>query len=403
MQLVAAPSPSCCHNSTAGSRGEKKALGTTRETAPARESDMRDRSRPSPWSEWARAMLVVVGVGGLVATAGVAEGLVVSRGGLVSRSCLLPTASRAPSRQAGRSSPSMLWSGGRRTGADEVAVNIERTSMNSRRISGSVIIDRPIEDVWLVLTDYDRLADYVPNLTQSKTVAHPQGGIRLFQEGSQKIVGFDFRASLTMDMEEHYGNVGDRMAMRSIKFKLVDSGMFGDFDGEWRLQYNSRIVNRDAKPGEDPYVYRTKLFYMVYIRPKGPVPVVALEWQIAEEVPNNLRSVKKTAEEMGPEFYRQRRDSMASRSLQSGVIVNGEPLVQKGAVQSAEYRNRRPAAVNPAPSPVPKQTIAVVSSEGGVSPGRNVSEGVDTARDDWQQDETLEAYFSKLVNARDRR
>lgn len=59
--------------------------------------------------------------------------------------------------------------------------------------------------MWLTLTDYDRLAEYVPNLTQSKVKPSDDGMIRLWQEGAQKIVGFDFRAAVEMFMEEHYG------------------------------------------------------------------------------------------------------------------------------------------------------------------------------------------------------
>lgn len=41
---------------------------------------------------------------------------------------------------------------------------------------------------------------------------------------------------------------------------------------------------------------------MVYIKPKGPVPVLALEWQISSEVPNNLSALKKAAESATPEY-----------------------------------------------------------------------------------------------------
>lgn len=61
------------------------------------------------------------------------------------------------------------------------------------------------QDVWLTLTDYDRLAEYVPNLTQSKVKPSDDGKIKLWQEGAQKIVGFDFRASVEMFMDEHFG------------------------------------------------------------------------------------------------------------------------------------------------------------------------------------------------------
>ncbi len=42
----------------------------------------------------------------------------------------------------------------------------------------------------------------------------------------------------------------------------------------------------------------TKLFYMVNVKPKGPVPVGALEWRIKEDVPTNLRAVKVASEKL---------------------------------------------------------------------------------------------------------
>jgi hypothetical protein len=35
----------------------------------------------------------------------------------------------------------------------------------------------------------------------------------------------------------------------------------------------------------DIYRYKTKLTYSVLVRPRGPVPVFALEWRIKEDVP----------------------------------------------------------------------------------------------------------------------
>ena len=95
-----------------------------------------------------------------------------------------------------------------------VAVRIERTSPNSRRIAGDITVEAPIDDVWAILTDYDNLSTHVPNLVESKRVqsrnANANGSdsvqgdgsysCRLFQRGAQKIVGFEFGASVTMDM-----------------------------------------------------------------------------------------------------------------------------------------------------------------------------------------------------------
>lgn len=57
-----------------------------------------------------------------------------------------------------------------------------------------------------------------------------------------------------------------------------------------------------AGPNGQDFEYSTKLFYMVHIRPKGPVPVMALEWQISNEVPNNLAALKKAAEAVTPDY-----------------------------------------------------------------------------------------------------
>eukprot|EP00614_Pseudopedinella_elastica_P004920 CAMPEP_0172590370 /NCGR_PEP_ID=MMETSP1068-20121228/8861_1 /TAXON_ID=35684 /ORGANISM="Pseudopedinella elastica, Strain CCMP716" /LENGTH=337 /DNA_ID=CAMNT_0013386211 /DNA_START=135 /DNA_END=1148 /DNA_ORIENTATION=- len=201
--------------------------------------------------------------------------------------------------------------------ADGIVVDIERPSMNTRLISASVEVARPLEDVWAILTDYDNLATHVPNLVQSRVVngATAGPGVRLFQEGAQKIVGFDFRASLTMDMREVLEQPGtEAMALqaaeklegkleklppqlsrgasrvklpppkRSILFELVESQFFSEFDGKWEiLQVGKK---------------QTRLFYEVFIRPNGPVPVMALEWRIKEDIPLNLIAVKAATEKL---------------------------------------------------------------------------------------------------------
>lgn len=185
-----------------------------------------------------------------------------------------------------------------------VPVRIERTSANSRKIAGEITVDAALEDVWAILTDYDRLAVHVPNLIQSKitvpgTTGEPGDGryqCRLYQQGAQKIVGFQFGADVTMEMTEKITvdaphsnanpDVPSLPQQRQIGFKCVDSFFFSEFDGSWLVAENS-----DGSS--------TKLTYVVDVRPKGPVPVAALEWRIREDVPTNLRAVKKAATQVG--------------------------------------------------------------------------------------------------------
>eukprot|EP00537_Pseudo-nitzschia_pungens_P012777 CAMPEP_0172382368 /NCGR_PEP_ID=MMETSP1061-20121228/312_1 /TAXON_ID=37318 /ORGANISM="Pseudo-nitzschia pungens, Strain cf. pungens" /LENGTH=355 /DNA_ID=CAMNT_0013110213 /DNA_START=138 /DNA_END=1201 /DNA_ORIENTATION=- len=185
-----------------------------------------------------------------------------------------------------------------------VAVRIERPTSNSRKIAGELSVPGvSVEDVWSILTDYNRLSIHVPNLRESRIVrenksnnnnnnflgggekSHPGDGsyqCQLYQVGAQKIVGFDFSASVTMDMTEQILTASTSNA-RKINFKCVDSQFFSTFDGAWTIQ-----EQLNAATGEEEVLCS----YDVLVKPKGPVPVAALEWRIREDVPTNLRAVK---------------------------------------------------------------------------------------------------------------
>ncbi|CDF35205.1 unnamed protein product [Chondrus crispus] len=176
-----------------------------------------------------------------------------------------------------------------------VKVIIEAPAPNRRHISASNLIQAPLEIVWELLSDYDRLADHIPNLALSNLKAHPRNGIRVEQCGSQKILGFEFRASLTMDMTEVNRTSSD---WRAIEFDLVSSRDFNKFEGVWRME---RVDQN-----------RTALYYNVSIVPRGLVPVRAIEWRISEDVPGNMNAVRTECE-------RRRRNRTAQR-LQDDVV-----------------------------------------------------------------------------------
>ncbi|EJK62105.1 hypothetical protein THAOC_17296 [Thalassiosira oceanica] len=185
-----------------------------------------------------------------------------------------------------------------------VLVGIETTGMNSRRITGEVVMDAPLISIWNILKDYDSLSHKVPNLIESK-ITNPDAVLtrgalpRVYQRGAQvsdllfdinftqvssthfvwydkRIFGFEFGADVTMDMRERC--MDDR---GYIDFKCVDSQFFQQFDGSWTIE---RLAES-----------RTMVTYTVDVRPKGPVPVSALEWRIKEDVPSNMMSVGKAA------------------------------------------------------------------------------------------------------------
>jgi hypothetical protein len=184
-------------------------------------------------------------------------------------------------------------------------VRIEATSPNSRRIAGEITVPTKLMDVWSILTDYNNLSTHVPNLVESRIVNRQQGDpgdgnfeCKLYQKGAQKIIGFEFGASVTMAMTEKVSapahgssqsissyKLANVTQERAIGFRCVESPFFSEFDGEWRLV---EFVGDNGQP-------ETLVKYFVEVRPRGPVPVIALEWRIREDVPTNLRAVKRAS------------------------------------------------------------------------------------------------------------
>jgi len=285
-----------------------------------------------------------------------------------------------------------------------VAVRIDRTSPNSRRISAEISIPRPIDDVWAILTDYDRLATHVPNLVESRRIMGDTNGnggglagdgissqpgdgsykCRLYQKGAQKIIGFEFGASLVMDMTESIRVSGNRFSKlspmagsstassangellfpedRRIGFKCIESQFFSEFDGEWKVQASMDTVTGDPV---------TIVTYVVDVRPKGPVPVAALEWRIREDVPTNLRAVKKAAMEVGYDgvmaMRQGRRVSNTSKTRNDSSWTVGETLTNT----SISTSNNSLLGSRNSPSSLPLSTG---------STGRLASAGIDVAQ-----------------------
>ncbi len=208
-----------------------------------------------------------------------------------------------PTPQSQTTSTSVKWSSiiiedYRRKGKQCSEIKLESLGLNTRKIAATLTVDSSMEKLWEVLTDYNNLASIVPNLVQSYEVKPPIDSKDkdrlhqhlLYQEGAQKIMGFDFKAGLTMEMMESCPLYAPRGAHEEwkIDFKCVNSLVFDMFEGVWRL--SPVILHQGNK------VNRVKLSYAVTLKPKGPFPVMALECRIKEDIPVNLYALKVEAE-----------------------------------------------------------------------------------------------------------
>lgn len=295
------------------------------------------------------------------------------------------------------------WFGGTERAVDDreecelVAVRIERTSANSRNIAGEIFVDAPLSDVWSILTDYDRLAEHVPNLVESRTVrggpatvsngGRPGDGsyqCRLFQRGAQKIIGFEFGASVTMDMTERILNE----STRAIQFKCVDSPFFSEFDGFWT------VTEGVAEDGKSPLC---TVKYDVEVRPRGPVPVAALEWRIREDVPTNLRAVKDASIRLTTNTQTSGLVSLGDGSYPSS---NSSGLVQQKQTATTNSTDKLKARANKVVSRAKNQVNRARNyvdsriNSNSQQPRRLIPQYVPVTVNDWSEDETMAAYLN---------
>lgn len=64
---------------------------------------------------------------------------------------------------------------------DEVWIEITKTGKNSRRVVARIGIDANLDVIWGILTDYEKLADFIPGLAVSQLMEKKKNFARLYQ------------------------------------------------------------------------------------------------------------------------------------------------------------------------------------------------------------------------------
>jgi ribosome-associated toxin RatA of RatAB toxin-antitoxin module len=157
-----------------------------------------------------------------------------------------------------------------------VEISTEKCLTKERRILATVNIPQPIEQVWQVITDYEHLADFVPNLTSSKRLPDSAGRIRLEQIGSQCFLKFKFCARVVLQMRESFPH--------ELGFTM-EEGDFRKFEGVWKLQ----SADDDQS---------TQLSYDLSVKPPRAMPAALIEHHICHNLTLNLLAIRQRALEM---------------------------------------------------------------------------------------------------------
>jgi len=64
---------------------------------------------------------------------------------------------------------------------DGVCIEVMKLDKNSRRIESRISIQAPLSSIWNILTDYERLADFIPGLAVSQLLQKGDNYARLLQ------------------------------------------------------------------------------------------------------------------------------------------------------------------------------------------------------------------------------
>lgn len=159
---------------------------------------------------------------------------------------------------------------------DEVSIETEEIAKRQRRITSQIAIAHPRESIWQVLTDYESLPEFIPNLEKSQRLEHPEQEekVRLEQVGKQRFMKMNFSARVVLDLTE--------IPPERIDFEMVE-GDFKAFSGYWALQPNENA---------------TALIYSIFVWPIRTMPVTLIERRLSQDLSLNLVAIRQRVNEL---------------------------------------------------------------------------------------------------------
>ena len=151
---------------------------------------------------------------------------------------------------------------------------MEKLSDGARRLAAQLTTTASFNSLWKVLTDYDRLNLFIPNLLSSRQIYKNQNNFHVKQVGSQDFLGLKFSAEVLLDLYEEKD-------LGVIKFNLM-KGDFRRFEGCWKIQ---SIKNTD----------KNSLIYDLTVKGCQWMPIGMIEKRLKRDLTENLIAVEKQA------------------------------------------------------------------------------------------------------------
>ncbi len=151
---------------------------------------------------------------------------------------------------------------------------MEKLSGGTRRLAAQLTTSATFDSLWNVLTDYDRLNLYIPNLLSSKKIFQKNNNVQLRQVGAQDFLGMKFSAEVTIDLFE-------KKELGLLSFSLI-KGDFRKFEGSWKIQ-KIKDTNKNS------------LIYDLTVQGCQWMPIGMIEKRLKKDLSENLIAVDRQA------------------------------------------------------------------------------------------------------------
>ena len=145
---------------------------------------------------------------------------------------------------------------------------MERLPQGARHLAAELRSSLPVPLLWDVLTDYENLSRFIPNLSTSELIQRQGQTVRLQQVGSQQLLGLRFSAQVQLELTEFRQD-------GLLQFRMV-KGDFRRFEGSWQI--------RQRPDG-------SSLLYELTVQGCLGMPIALIEERLRDDLSSNLKAV----------------------------------------------------------------------------------------------------------------
>jgi ribosome-associated toxin RatA of RatAB toxin-antitoxin module len=154
-------------------------------------------------------------------------------------------------------------------GLDTIQQDMERLPQGVRRLAVQLRLNLDPIWLWTVLTDYEHLHEFIPNLASSRLLWRREPRVALEQVGTQQFCGMRFSARVQLELTEERDQ-------GCLRFRMLE-GDFRCFEGTWS-------VGADATS--------SWLFYDLTVQGRPGMPIGLIEQRLQQDLASNLRGVQ---------------------------------------------------------------------------------------------------------------